>query len=262
VSNLEALPTRLAGLIAPGERLEGEPYDVLDRAITSRLTELTRARGPGARFTLLIDEAQLLIRSDSVRHELRNLFQSRRRDGLRVLVAGPPHAIRELAHDPTGSPFLNIFLPYRLGPMSRAELVRLVRTPLGDEYTVTDEAVDRIAALSGGRPLIAQLLCHHALEACHASRRFRIDGAGIEQAFREKAFDDVIDIYGYPGRWEGLPEQVRAVLLRLAGLPATERETLDTPTIRLLDAHGLADKVKKRLEVEPTFFLWIQEVVS
>ncbi|WP_257458353.1 WD40 domain-containing protein [Archangium lipolyticum] len=262
MSNLEALPTRLAGLIAPGERLEGEPYDVLDRAITSRLTELTRARGPGARFTLLIDEAQLLTRSDSVRHELRNLFQSRRRDGLRVLVAGPPHAMRELAHDPTGSPFLNIFLPYRLGPMTRAELVRLVRTPLGDEYTVTDEAVDRIAALSGGRPLIAQLLCRHALEACHASRRFRIDGADIEQAFGEKAFDDVIDIYGYPGRWEGLPEQVREVLRRLAGLPATEREALDAPTLRLLEAHGLADKAKKRLDVEPTFFLWIQEFLS
>jgi hypothetical protein len=151
VSNLEALPTRLAGLIAPGERLEGDAYDMLDRALTFRLKELARSRGPGARFTLLLDEAQLLTRSESVRHQLRNLFQSRRRDGLRVLVAGPPHAMRELAHDPSGSPFLNIFLPYRLGPMSRAELTRLVRTPLGEEYTVTDEAVERLTALSGGR---------------------------------------------------------------------------------------------------------------
>ncbi|HSP79341.1 MAG TPA: hypothetical protein VLQ93_12475, partial [Myxococcaceae bacterium] len=122
--------------------------------------------------------------------------------------------------------------------------------------------VERIAALSGGRPLIAQLLCHHALEACHASRRFRIDAADIEQAFQDKAFDDVIDIYGYPGRWKGLPERVQELLRRLAGLSAAEREALDSSTLRLLDAHGLADKQKKRLDVEPTFFLWIQEVLS
>lgn len=149
-AELEALPLRMAELIAPGISLEGERWRVLDRAISARLEELSRSRGPGTRFTLLIDEAQLLVGSATLRHELRALFQARQRHGLRVLVAGPPQAMRELAHDPDGSPFLNMFLTHRLGPMERDEVERLLRTPLGDEYTVTDEAVTRVVALSGG----------------------------------------------------------------------------------------------------------------
>jgi hypothetical protein len=257
--DLEALPERMARRIAPGERHEGHGMDLLDRAISARLKERIQSHGPGARLTLLLDEAQFLVGSRKLRNMLRNLFQARQQDGLRVVVAGPPHKMRELAEDPTGSPFLNIFYPHRLKPMKRPELARLLRTPLGDGYTVTDEAVDRVAELSGGRPLIAQDLGKQALQACHAERRFRIEAEDIDAAFRGKVFDDVIDIYGYPGRWKHLPEEVQQVLLRLARLPAQEREGLDRKTLRLLAHHGLADTVQQRLDVEPPFLLWIHE---
>src|SRR5690606_11973915 len=108
-------------------------------------------------------------------------------------------------------------------------------------------------------PLIAQDLGKQELETCHAERRFRIEAEDIDAAFRDKVFDDVIDIYGYPGRWKHLPEEVQQVLLRLSGLSAQEREGLDRKTLRLLARHGLADTVQQRLDVEPPFLLWIHE---
>jgi WD40 repeat protein len=262
--NLESLPLQLARSIAPGESQEGNPYIALSRAVAARLGDLSRSRGPGARFVLMFDEAHLLAKCAPLRSQLRALFQTHHRHGLRALLAGPKLPMRALAQDSDSeaSPLLNMFQALPLGPMSREELTRLIRTPLGDEYTVTDEAVDQVFALSGGRPLIAQLLCHQALEACHSARSFRIDADGIARAFREEVFAQVIDIYGYHRRWERLPEEVRGLLCRLAELPAPERETTDRESLRRLDAHGLADMVRKRLDVEPTFFHWIQEMAS
>jgi hypothetical protein len=169
--------------------------------------------------------------------------------------------MRDLARDPKGSPLLNMFNTYYLGPMSRDELAHLLRTPLGDEYTVTDEAVDRVAALSGGRPLIAQSLGHEALEACRKARRFRMEAEDIDQAFQDKVFYHLINtVYGYPARWESLPKPVREVLRRLAGQPTDGHEDIDPQTLQLLDTHGFADMVRRRIDVEPPFLLWIRRV--
>lgn len=69
-------------------------------------------------------------------------------------------------------------------------------------------------------------------------------------------------MYGYPGRWQRLPEPVQRVLRELAAKPASEHEGLDRRTLRLLDEHGLVNMRHKRLDVEPPFLLWIQETVS
>jgi hypothetical protein len=44
--------------------------------------------------------------------------------------------------------------------------------------------------------------------------------------------------------------------------PPAEREPLDRATLRLVADRHLADIVKKRLELEPPFFLWLEEVAS
>ncbi|NMO14844.1 SIR2 family protein [Pyxidicoccus fallax] len=260
--NLENLPLRIAASVAPGEHLKGRPHEVLDQAIRLRLEERVRSRGPGARLTLLLDEAQFLARSPGMAHELRRLFQERHRDGLRVLVAGPTHEMRALDNDPDGSPFLNMFYRHRLGSMSVQELARLLRAPLGDDYTLTDEAVTRVTEISGGRPLIAQALGKQALETCQDERRFRIDVEDVDRAFQDKVFEDVIGMYGYESRWSRLPGDVQKILRALASRPASEHEGLDRPTLHLLEAQGIADVLKKRLDVEPPFLRWIHEVKS
>ncbi len=262
VGELDQLPFRMAELIAPEASREGSRRQVLERAISLRLEQLVQAQGLGARFTLLLDEAQYLAGSREVRNELRSLFQSPKLSGLRVLVAGPPVPMRALEEDPDGSPFLNMFFSYRLGPLSDDAVKRLLRTPLGDEYTVTDGAVERVIALSGGRPIIVQMLGYWVLDACLQARRFRVEAEDIDRAFDEKVFDPLMHgVYGYAGRWKLLPEQVREVLSRLAERPA-EREGLDRRTLHLLDAQGLADLGRRRLDVEPPFLRWIQEVAT
>ncbi|WP_437674481.1 SIR2 family protein [Sorangium sp. So ce131] len=259
---LDRLLPDLAHLIAPGEPTEGDPYACVDRTILRRLEQL-RARGPEPRYVLLLDDAQVLAGAPELRRQLGALFQSRHHDGLRGVIAGSPAALRELAADVShASPpaLLATFQPVRLGPMTAAEIARLVTTPLGDEITLTDEAVARVVALSGGQPLIAQLLCHDALDALRAEGRYRMEADDIEQALRDKVLDSVADLFTYQARWAALPDEVRELLRKLAAMPPEERGTLDAHSARLLSDHHLADKAKRRLELEPTFFVWLQEV--
>jgi WD40 repeat protein len=259
VGRVETLPLWLAEQLTGGEKLQGDPWHALDRAISIRLEQLVRAQGPGARFHLLLDEAQILGDSAPVWNELRELFQARREDGLRVVVAGPPAQMQALRDGATGSAFLNIFYPHRLPPMSRRELALLLRTPLGDEYTVTDEAVERVEALSGGRPLIAQDLGGQAFDTCLVERRFRIEAEDIERAFREVVFANTIHFFDYPALWGRLPEEVRKLLLQLARQPTPESPRWEGEALELLKAHGFVDATNMRSEVQPPFLWWIRK---
>src|SRR5262249_18110131 len=158
-----------------------------------------------ARLILIIDEVQFLAHAWELRNQLRGLLQERKVDGLRAVVAGPGSGLRALAADPDASSFLNMFSPLYLGPMTPDEIARLVRTPLGPDIAITDAAIARVVSLAGGRPLVAQLLCRHALDKLLREERHQIDDGEIEQVFHEIAFHDIVhNFYAYPARWAAL----------------------------------------------------------
>jgi hypothetical protein len=258
---LEAIPSLMAAQLAPGGKRGANDWETLDHAVSARLDALGRSHGPGTCFMILVDEAQFLASTPRVWQGLRAVLQKRQRQGLRAVLAGPVVEMRELGKVYKGSPLLNIFETHRLGPMSPEEIRGLLSTPLGDEYTVTEEAVSRVVAWSGGRPLIAQKLGGEALKRCRGQRRFRIEAEDIDQVFRDKVFASLIHTsYGYPSTWESFPEEVREVLRGIAKRPGTEQEELDSRTLGLLDKVGLAGVGHRRLEVAPPFLHWIREV--
>lgn len=260
---IEGLPSLMAERLASGGKRGANDWETLEHAVSARLEALARSHGRGARFTILMDEAQFLASSARVRHGLRALFQRRQPQGLRGVLAGPVVEMRVLGNVQKGSPLLNIFEPYRLGSMSPEELRGLLSTPLGTEYTVTEEAVARVVAHSGGRPLIAQKLGREALKQCRAARRQRIEAEDIDQAFDGTVFDYLVHAaYSYPSTWDALPGEVREVLRQLAGRPGAEQEELEPRMLRLLDAVGLASVGHRRLDVAPPFLRWIREVAS
>jgi hypothetical protein len=184
-------------------------------------------------------------------------------DGLRAVVAGPGSGLRALAADSDASAFLNMFQPFYLGPMRADEINRLVRAPLGPEITIDDAAVERIVALSAGRPLVAQILCRHALDRIRLEGHDRIDEATVTRVLHEVAFHDLAhNFYAYPARWAALPGEVREALASIAQLPEGGRHTLDRATLRRLAEYDLADVHQGKLEVEPTFLMWIREEAS
>jgi hypothetical protein len=251
----------MASRLAPGGKRGANDWETLGHAISARLEALARSHGPGTRFTILVDEAQFLAGSSRVRHGLRALYQEPQFQGLRGVLAGPAVEMRVLGDIQRGSPLLNIFEPYPLGPMSPEEIGGLLRTPLGDEYTVTDEAVARVVALSGGRPLIAQKIGREALKRCRTQRRLRMEAEDIDHVFKESVYSYLIHTaYSYPSTWQGFPDEVRQVLRHLAARPGIEREALDGQTLALLDVHGSADVGHGRLDLAPPFLQWIREL--
>jgi len=250
----------LARRLAPDlEALRGDEYEHVDAAVTRRL-ETAPVQGRRARLVLIVDEVQFLAHAWELRHQLRGLLQARKIDGLRAVVAGPGSGLRALAADTDASAFLNMFQPFYLEPMKPDEITRLVRAPLGPEITITDAAVDRIIALSGGRPLVAQILCRHALDRLRREERSRIDAGEIERVLHEVAFHDIVhNFYAYPARWASLPEEARQALCRIAKLPEEALRSVDRATLRLLAELDLADVHQRKLDVEPTFLTWIRE---
>ncbi|MGK3962942.1 pentapeptide repeat-containing protein [Sorangium sp. So ce118] len=240
----------------------GDEYQQLDAAVTRRL-EAAASRGRRARLVLLLDEVQFLAHAWELRHQLRGLLQARKGDGLRAVVAGPGSGLRALAADPDASAFLNMFQPFYLGPMTPAEMRRLICAPLGPDVVIADEAVDKVISISDGRPLIAQVLCRHALDRLRREEGSRIDAESVERVFHEIAFHDIVhNFYAYPARWAALPESTRSILRRVAAMPEEERATIDRATLRLLAQHDLADVHQRRLDVERTFLMWIHEEAS
>jgi hypothetical protein len=250
----------LARRLAPSRAsTASDEYEEVNAAITHRL-EASPAAGRRARLVLIVDEVQFLSHAWELRHQLRGLLQARKVDGLRAVVAGPGSGLRTLAADSDASAFLNMFQPFYLGPMRPDEITRLVRAPLGPEITITEAAVEHIVALSAGRPLVAQILCRHALDRIRLEERDRIDEVTIDRVMHEVAFHDIVhNFYAYPARWAALPKQAQDALTKIAALPEAARRDLDRGTLRLLAQYDLADVHQRRLDIEPTFLMWIQE---
>ena len=98
--SLEAVPEALARLIAPEVAPAKSAFESLKQAVAHKLGALSRDWG-GAKvcFTLLLDEAQMLAKSDGLRHLLRGLLQTKQPDGLRAVMAEKVFRAKSVQND-------------------------------------------------------------------------------------------------------------------------------------------------------------------
>lgn len=160
--------------------------DLLDQ-IQTRLVELYEL---GTEPVLIIDEAQL-IPTRSTFDEIRLLtnFQLDDQNLLSVILIGQPELEKRLQHKSYAALSQRIGMRYALGPLSvddtRAYIQHRIRVAGGTRNPFTDDAVERIWAVSGGIPRVINTLCTTALLDAFSQELESVEGSRIADAARE-----------------------------------------------------------------------------
>lgn len=178
----------------------------------------------GERLWVLMDEAEVWVRvarSDpGVLHRLRGIFQNC--PALRVVLA----ASKSLSEANTltgeaGSPFLSGFALRYLGPLSTRDGAALLRQEQGSvPVTVGEELLVQLLALTGGHPLLLQLLG----ERLHEEGRLRSPTEGDLTGILDQAVKTGI----FPQDFAALAGPERAILRAVSSgqpLPADANPT-------------------------------------
>jgi hypothetical protein len=175
-----------------------------------RLLEVVNdtAEEAGERLWVLMDEAEIwarVARSDpGVLHRLRGIFQNC--PALRVVLA----ASKSLSEanrltGETGSPFLSGFALRYLGPLSTRDGAALLRQEQGSvPVTVGEELLTQLLALTGGHPLLLQLLGERLYEEGRLRPPTEGDLTGI--------LDQAVKTGIFPQDFAALSEPERAIL--------------------------------------------------
>ena len=162
--------------------------------LLARLAEFLRDHAhAGGNVAVFFDEAQAL-REETLASLplLLDLVTDAGEPALQVILAGQPELTARLA-DPAFEPIRRrAAVTARLGPLSpegvRAYIrARLERAGATDLDLFEPEAVERVAALSGGVPRLINVLCESSLVAAFADGRPRVGVAQVEAAWADYA---------------------------------------------------------------------------
>jgi hypothetical protein len=182
------------------------------------------AEEAGERLWVLMDEAEIWVRvarSDpGVLHRLRGIVQNC--PALRV-VLGASKSLSEAntLTGETGSPFLSGFALRYLGPLSLQDGAALLRQEQGAvPVTVSEEPLAQLLALTGGHPLLLQLLGERLYEDGHLRPPTEGDLTGI--------LDQAVKTGIFPQDFAALSGPERAILRAVSSgqpLPADAHPT-------------------------------------
>jgi hypothetical protein len=182
------------------------------------------AEEAGERLWVLMDEAEIWVRvarSDpGVLHRLRGIVQNC--PALRV-VLGASKSLSEAntLTGETGSPFLSGFALRYLGPLSLQDGAALLRQEQGAvPVTVSEELLAQLLALTGGHPLLLQLLGERLYEDGHLRPPTEGDLTGI--------LDQAVKTGIFPQDFAALSGPERAILRAVSSgqsLPADAHPT-------------------------------------
>jgi hypothetical protein len=193
-----------AGALPPGRPI---PDQV---ALDDYLYELEAA---GERLVLFIDEFDLVARDQRFPREFFDPLRAAANERPLTLVLASVAPLAAIAHAGVyGSPFFNIFLTERLGPLSEAEAEALVCHPAGGQDGV-GEAAEGVLNLAGCHPYFLQLACLCAWEL-RAAGGGRLDRDALHATFMARARDQ------YHSVWEhSSPDEQKALAELARGTP-------------------------------------------
>jgi hypothetical protein len=176
-----------AGALPAGQPLGG--FDDLE-------DYLYRLAGAGERLVLLVDEFDLVARDRNFPRVFFDQLRGAAGDLPLTLVLASVLPLSQFAHAGVyGSPFFNIFLMERLGPLAPAEAEALVRSP-GGQPGLPELAAEALE-LAGRHPYFLQLACHAAwdLRACAGT----VDRGEWRSAFAAKAREQMQYVWDHSG---------------------------------------------------------------
>ena len=199
----------------------------LQPCIAALNEHLLRSHAAGERNLLIIDEAQALPAPVLEQLRLLTNLETSEAKLLQIVLIGQPELRQRLAEPGLEQLAQRVVARFHLDTLGPEEIRpyvahRLQVAGLGGPLPFTDEAIDRIHALTGGVPRRINLLCDRALLGAYAGARAQVDRGLLEQAAAE-VFDTVPPASPAPPR-SAPPEPARPrvpwsrPVLALAGL--------------------------------------------
>ncbi|MCB9791366.1 MAG: ATP-binding protein [Alphaproteobacteria bacterium] len=169
----------------PDSEVSEEIMDLteLDRGAVEYLLDEVLLEG-APRLVLVLDDLDALGLYQAEAQRFRGLLQVVPSHRMAVLGAGLSIR-RGFAGDPDESPWFNLFQVRQLRPMSYEELLRYLDSRLQAPFSFSNEAAERLHALTEGRPLQIWHLCFAAIEHLLVSRRFELTTLDVEAASTE-----------------------------------------------------------------------------
>jgi general secretion pathway protein A len=172
---------------------DGKEMDIV--ALNQRLNAIIlEEAGRGRRLVLVIDEAQNL--KDSVLETVRLLsdFETPHKKLLQIVMAGQPALAQKLAAPNLEQLRQRISIVGRLSPLSAEEVADYVRHRLlmaghEGEPLFSPEALNLIAADSGGIPRRVNILCFNALTLGYAQGQKEIQVDTVEEVIADLDLD-------------------------------------------------------------------------
>lgn len=177
----------LDGLM-PGNNMSGD-YSYRDfvrdvRAVLRALEERTPRK---VKLVLLIDEVDELNDYDPrINQKLRSLFMKNFAENLVAVVSGVE--IKK-QWEREGSPWYNFFEEIEVKPFGPREARELIERPIDKMFKLQGGVVERIIALTAGKPYLIQKICISLVTRLHEQHRRRITIADVEDVARTNSSD-------------------------------------------------------------------------
>ena len=169
---VEELTPTLEGLAIAGSTPSDYGYrDLLgDLRLVIRYLQETSTKT--VKLVLLIDEVDELNEYDPrINQRLRSLFMKNFAENLVAVVSGVEIKKR---WEREGSPWYNFFEEIEVRPFDEQEARDLIRKPIAGIFRADAQVIERIIALTGGRPYLIQKLCVALVTRLHEQNRRKI----------------------------------------------------------------------------------------
>ncbi len=172
--------------LRPGKDLS-EDYSYRDFVADVRavLKTLKAQTSKNVRLVLLIDEVDELNDYDPrINQKLRSLFMKSFAENLVAVVSGVE--IKK-QWEREGSPWYNFFEEIEVRPFGPTEARELIERPIGGMFKLDSGVVERIIALTAGKPYLIQKICISLVTRLHEQRRRKITVDDVEAVARPAA---------------------------------------------------------------------------
>ena len=173
----EVTPT-LEGLAITGSAPSDYGYRDLLGDVRLIIRYLQEKSPKTVKLVLLIDEVDELNEYDPrINQRLRSLFMKNFAENLVAVVSGVEIKKR---WEREGSPWYNFFEEIEVRPFDEQEARDLIKKPIEGIFKADAEVIERIIALTGGRPYLIQKLCVALVTRLHEERRRKMTVADVD----------------------------------------------------------------------------------
>lgn len=174
----EELAPTLEGLAITGSTPSDYGYRDLLGDLRLIIRYLQEKSPKTVKLVLLIDEVDELNEYDPrINQRLRSLFMKNFAENLVAVVSGVEIKKR---WEREGSPWYNFFEEIEVRPFDEQEARDLIRKPIEGIFRADAEVIERIIALTGGRPYLIQKLCVALVTRLHEERRRKMTVADVD----------------------------------------------------------------------------------